>query len=55
MNVQKVEMKENSAPAAVSTQLVEHEGEETTHDYEEVSQLWFCNISDQVQPLKCHI
>ena len=39
----KVEMKENSAYgtalAAVSTQLVEHEGEETTHDYEEVSQL----------------
>ena len=37
------EMKKNSAYdtalAAVSTQLVEQEGEETTHDHEEVSQL----------------
>ena len=36
-------MKENCAYdtvlAAVSTQLVEQEGEETTHDYEDVSQL----------------
>ena len=42
VKVQKIEMKENSAYhtalAAVSIQLVEHEGKETTHDYEDVSQ-----------------
>ena len=43
VKVQKVEMKENSAYdtalAAVSPQLLEQKGEETTHDYEDVSQL----------------
>ena len=41
--VQEIEMKQNSAYgtalAAVSTQLGKHQGEETTHEYEDVSQL----------------